>query len=248
MAENIYQEYVLPFINGSQTGEEICFISTSTFFGFRTLGAANFEAVCAALVDAKTRGVKIRLIVSVHDEFTCKAAEGLLTFLSDNREIRHFEGNEYVYALTICSSDERGKHVAFKSGEPQSCRFLPGIQVRPFLGTQAPPSENLSHARCIEYRNEFDQFWNQQSSSVIPAILRHSPLYRARDSYRWTQTIAYLGILITGFFAGVIFTREFKAGPHGPEILVWLLGTLLTGVATTLLSDIMLKRFWKQSI
>lgn len=57
-------------------------------FGFYSLGVTNYENVCIAIKDAKSKGVKFRLIINVSDAFSAAAAKGLITIVQDEKQIK----------------------------------------------------------------------------------------------------------------------------------------------------------------
>ncbi len=75
---NDYQQLIIPTINEAQKGDELIFMSPSTFFRFYTFGAKTYEAVCQALRDSRVaRGVKCRVLIDVRGILTALAGATL---------------------------------------------------------------------------------------------------------------------------------------------------------------------------
>jgi hypothetical protein len=243
---NIYAEYILPYINSAQKGDELLFISPSTFFGFYSLGAYNFQQICKALRSARDeRGVEIKLIIDVHDSFTAKAAEGLLTFLVDGREIKHLEGNVYIYYIMVYSKQGKSRHVEFISEEPIQRQYLPGIQIRPFGGIKGQPLEEMSDQEAKAVREAFYQIWDRSAVPVGNIIARYSPIYQARRYLTLFQSLTYIAVLAVGLLTGIAFSLQGQPQPNVVIILLWLIATLGTGVIGTYLSNLFMGKLFR---
>lgn len=235
---NIYDKYILPYIDNAQEGDEILYISPSAFFGFYSLGAGNFIAVCEALERAKKRGVDIRLIIDVHDSFSAKAAEGLLTFLLDRDELRHIEANTGDYRITVYSKPNNTRHIQFLSERTQSLRYLPGIQARPFRAVLGQALEKVPDQDAEAIRAAFYQIWNRSAVPTETIIARYSPFYQSHRSTRFYQTLTYLAALAFGLFVGVVFSLQSPSQQVNLFIiLVWLCATIGAGVIASYLAN-----------
>lgn len=243
---NIYAQYILPYIEGAMKGDEILYVSTSAFFGFHSLGAGNFIAVCDALERAKERGVEIRLIVDIRDSFSAKAAEGLLTFLVDRQELRHIEANTDDYRITLYSKSNNSRHVQFLSERAQSLRYLPGIQSRPFRAVLGQALDNIPNQDAESIRATFYQIWNRSAVPTESIIAKYSPFYRSRKLINFYQTFTYLATLAIGLVAGVSFSLQNPSQQlNAFAILLWLGATLGVGVIGAYLSNIFLNKIFR---
>ncbi len=241
--ENMYEKYIIPYINSAKRGSRILFISPSTFFGFYTLGAKNFEQVCGALNRAKDEGVEIKLIIDVHDSLTAKAAEGLLTFLTDGREIRHFEGNTDLYNITIYNQHGTSRHVEFISERPRALRYLPGVQTRPYGGLKSQPNENMSYGDVQHICAIFDQIWNR-SEPVGSVLTKYTVAYQARRYLAFFQGITYLAVLVVGLVTGTLFSIQGQPQSDMITVLVWLAASLGVGVLGNYLSNFIMRKLF----
>jgi hypothetical protein len=232
---DIYGLYIFPFIRGAQSGDRILYSSPSTFFGYYSKGARNYELVCDALKEAKQRGVEIRLMVDIHDTFTAKAAEGLLTFLIDGREIRHLEGLTDYYGITVFSRRGTSCQAAFMSERPKVISYLPGIQIRPFRGMKAV-RENMSQEDADAAEAEFCHLW-ERSGLVGSAIAKFNPVYQARKYFLFLQTAVYVLILAIGLVVGAAFALQNNA------IIAWLVASIGVGIFGNLLTGFLGKKF-----
>jgi hypothetical protein len=238
---NIYEKYILPYIEGAERGDELLFISPSTFFGYYSLGAHNFERVCEALRNAKIRGVKIRLIIDIHDVFTAKAAEGFLSFLLDGHEVRHLKDNFHIYHIMVYSEQGTSRRVKFASEMPRGLRYLPGIQVRPFRETIKELGQ-IPSKTAQGLRTEFHQIWNGSAGSVKDIIARYSPVYQARRYFTFLQVVTYLLVLIIGLITGVAFSLQSQPDINIGVVLIWLVASLGVGIIGEILAEKFISR------
>ena len=234
--ENVYVKYIIPLIDGAQSGEELLYISPSTFFGYYSIGARNFEQVCHRLKEAKNRGVEIKLIIDVHDSLTAKAAEGLLSFLLDGIEIKNLEGNTDIYYLLVYNKSESSRLVEFTSERPIALPFLPNVQIRPFRGVKQF-IESMSTRDADSIRAQFQHIWENSAQKVGSTVYKYMPGYQIRRQVIFVQSLTYLLVLALGLTIGFAFSLQQQPRIDLKTVIFWLLATLGTGVIGTWLSN-----------
>lgn len=232
---DIYDIYIFPYIDQSEKGDTILFSTPSTFFGYYSNGAKRFEEVCDALRKAKLRGVEIKLMIDIHDVFTAKAAEGLLSFLIDGREIRHCEGNTDYYAITLYNKNGKTKHASFVSDRPKVLSYLPGIQIRPYRGVKLS-KENIHQQDADSIASEFFQFWERMAELAGGNIMKYSIIYHARKYYIALQIIVYFLVLTIGLIIGTAFSYGDKG------LIAWLAASIGVGIIGSLLANFFSKK------
>jgi hypothetical protein len=240
---NIYEQYILPCIESAQPGDELLYISPSTFFGFYSLGARNFHTVCDALKAAKARGVQIRLLVDVHDAFTAKAAEGLVSFLLDKRDIRNFAENVNIYMIMVHSKQGKSRYVEFSSREPQALQYLPGIQSRPFgpvTGEQQEMSEEIATAK-VKF---FNDLW-EKATSVNQVIATFTPFYRARRYVTFYQAVLNIASAAVGLLIGVTLVIQDQPHLSVATLLIYVIAGIGSGILTNFISNMFTSRLFK---
>jgi hypothetical protein len=245
--DNIYEKFIIPFIESTKSGDELLFISPSTFFGYHSLGAKNFIRVCECLRSAKARDVKIRLIADIHDILTVKAAEGLLTFLLDGIEFKHMEGNTDTYYLLIYGISGKSRYVSFLCRRPETERYLPGVQARPFKRVDHF-EEDIPNEDAVGKRTEFYRLWEHSATRVVPVINRYIPGYQIRRRIVFLQSMSYLLTLCLGLVMGISFVSQGLPARFDPvTILILLLTTagvgLVTGFVGTALANWFANKF-----
>lgn len=240
---NIYATYILPFIEAAQKGDEILYISPSTFFGFHSLGAGNFQRVCESLEEAKKRGVKIRLLIDIHDILTAKAAEGLLTFLIDKQDIRNFPDNVDIYKIMVYSPSGTSRYVEFSSKDPVVLRFLPGIQSRPF-GDFIGGQEEMSADTALGHVKLFNTLW-EKAGRVDQAIATYSPFYRARRYIYFYQGALNLASAAIGLLVGIVFVMQGVPKFDPTTLLVFIIAGIASGVLSNLVSNRLTSRLFE---
>jgi hypothetical protein len=239
---NIYEQHILPCILAAMKGDELLFVSPSTFFGFYSIGAKNYETVCGALEAAKKRGVKIRLIVDVHDLFTARAAEGLLRFLSDKREIRQFDethDNPDIYQLTVYDRSGESRFADFRSNETTSLHYL-GIQSRPF-GNLINEGEHVADEVAVGRVRAFDGLWDR-ATSVERAVIRYSPFYKAHRYLVFNQVALNIAVGLIGVLVGVTFVLQGQPALNPQTLLIYIAAGLVSGVLANVISSLFTRR------
>jgi hypothetical protein len=236
---NIYRDHILPLIGAAAKGERIFFVSPSTFFGFDSLGAGNFDAVCRALQSAKAKGVQIRILIDVRDSFAAKAAEGLLLFLDDGEEVKELQENVNLYSILLYKPDGESRFASFDSDPPQMLPFLPGIQTRRFRKVRSSNSR-MSDEESQNHIREFQFLWKLPSTrTVSAAVYTYSPEFRTRLKFSNLQRLSY-GI---SFFAGILFGIFLMVpGTAKYAAIVGLIVSLASGVISNLLTNYFTKK------
>lgn len=203
VAADIYRKYVLPIVKGAERGDELLFVSPSTFFGFYSLGASTYEEVCAALRDAQRKGVRCRILIDVHDVLTATAAQGLMSFLRDGEELRDLHENRVRYSLMCYRQGGESIFVGFKSGRQKRLDFLPDVTVRPFGGVEQVGVQKLKGDDADARRDEFQDLWNMCRGRVEDSILRYKPWSYVRGRFEWLQLVMMLTFFAFGAVVGM---------------------------------------------
>lgn len=204
---NIYETHIIPFFEKAKEGDSVLFISPSTFFGFYSLGANNFDKTCKAIEEAKERGVAVKIIIDIRDEFSAKAAEGLLSFLSQGKEIRNRKNNKKNYRIYyINKMSGAGEKLECYADDSIQSKYLPNIEVRKFLSN--PKTEKITTGAVENSLEFFDQIWNSSDDNVRKCISQFLPLYRANKKLKRSITIICFLIFSLGFILGLFVVRE----------------------------------------
>jgi hypothetical protein len=212
-SENIYQKYILPAIERSRKGDELLFVTPSTFFGFYSLGAKTYEEVCKSLRAAKDRGVQCQIIIDVRDVFTATAAQGLLTFLKEGAELRWLR-NPATYYLLCYRKGRASDFIEFDSKGERSLDFLPNVTVRPFAGLLREPPEKLADAPACTRRAIFNILWEKSEKGVKDAVILYVPWFYLRRRFDFVQVASLFGFFGFGTMFGmaIMYSRyeEFR--------------------------------------
>lgn len=242
---NIYKDYIIPTIKESKGGDELLFISPSTFFGFYSLGAKNFEEVCSALMEAVDKKVTVHLIVNIHDPFSARATRGLLKFLKDSDEIRNWQDNKSVYRIS-CISKNLGEaiHYSFRSDQLKKLDCLEYIEAIPFASLMPGSGKFTKREDVAQIRNEFDAFWNK-SSKIGNEVYKYDIDYRRLVSIRMWKAISYVIALFVGMIIGMIICYFLSVTRPHEMTLLKTLGyvalSLLLGVISSLFANHLVK-------
>jgi hypothetical protein len=240
-----YDAYILPWIKETRKGDELLFMSPSVFFGYYTYGAKTFVEVCEALKEAKRRGVRIQLIIDVHDIFCAKAAEGLLTFLKDGTEVRHADNIVQFYLLIVLRQDKPLHCIELSTDKAETFPYLPDIEVRKAGKPTRLPQEYEDHEYGIA-RNRFDHFWDEkQSRKITEEISKYHPLYQIRRYFQWYQMMTYTGVLTIGLLLGVLFSFQSQPSLELLPIVIWFFLTIATGMVSNYVSGAISKRLFR---
>ena len=240
---DLYENDIIPLINKAQSGDELLYVSPSTFFGFYSVGARNFVNVCQSLNEAKRRGVKIRLIIDVHDVLTARAAEGLLTFLKNGRELKHLEDNTDTYTILLYRKSGTSAYFNIISDQPKIFSYLPNIQVRPFKEI-SQHEEAMSNEHADSKRREFYRLWDKEAIPVRPHINQYLPRYLMHHRIILLQFASYLLVLGLGLALGVSFLIQGIPSQLNPITIVSLLvASLGTGLLGTWLATLFTRKF-----
>lgn len=243
--ENIYVKYIIPLIDGAKSGEELLYISPSTFFGYHSIGARNFEQVCQRLKEAGERGVEIKLIIDVHDCLTAKAAEGLLSFLVDGIEIKNLEGNTDIYYLLVYNKSGDSRLVEFISERPTSSPYLPNVQIRPFRKVRQS-TEKMSTRDADAIKAQFYHIWENSAKKVGSTIYKYMPGYQIRQQFIFVQGLACTFALVSGLMIGIAFSSLQQPPIKCGLVILWLLATIGTSVISNLISTLAFKKLLGQ--
>lgn len=256
---NIYEDYINKIIDDAKAGDRLMFISPSTLFGFYSLGVKNFISVCEKLDQAKGRGAKIRLLIDVHDVFSAKAAEGLLSMLTDGDDVRTSSGpNRSNYSILLRKAtgsigSPAGRFVKFSSGTARTEKFLPAIEIRPFDGVMTDSTflfeGNGDVPQSLKnLEEEFESTWSS-GQLVNPALNNFSSEERQRKALIIFQSLSYLSILALGVLGGVTFAAAelsyFKDNPG--KLLLGLLASIVIGLVGGILSTLLSTFFSRRS-
>lgn len=236
VAINIYQEHILPIIKQAQDGDELLFVTPSTFFGFYSIGARTYEEVCKSLHDAKERGVQCRILIDVGDVLTAMAAQGLLRILRDGEELRDMPGNWAKYSLLLYRKHGSSVFVEFRSDEERELEFLPGVRVRPFGSIMRHDTLGGSDAKLRH--GEFQTLWDLANPHVKASTMRYLPSYYIKRRFDLVHVMSLFAFLACGGAVGVFATISWYENFTFTwwVVLAYVLFSIAVGVAADLIA------------
>ena len=239
---DIYEKYIIPTIQNSNPGDKLLFISPSTFFGYYSLGANNFEKVCEVLEESVKRKVDLRLIINIHDPFSARAALGLLKFLNDGQNIRNWNNTD-IYRITCISGDfSRATNYEFSSREKKSVKYLAGALAIPYFEIKSGGGNIDDKDKVEGLKREFDSFWKISKKIGNDAYKYDIDQIRMKNIRLW-KGVSYLMTFIIGMITSYVIIRS-KSGSSGltvEQILLSAVASITFGVLSTLISNYFLK-------
>jgi len=251
--ENIYNKDILPLINKSSKGDKIFFISPSTFFGFYSLGAKNYIEVCDALYKAKNRKVDLKLIINIHDSFSAKAAQGLLSILEENNEIRHIQ-NTSEYFIILITKNEVIIH-EFISELPSSSNELLGfhklnylndVTYLPFSHKKNAPSLVSDELEIKTVQERFNNIW-KNGNPIKQKINEYDDNFSKNKTMFFEKSISYLSLFFLGLIIGWLKNNNADIDTSKFQIFLYDISfSMIIALITTALAGFFTFKKWKK--
>lgn len=241
---SIYSEEIIPIIEQCQSGDDLLFISPSTFFGYYSLGVQNFEEMCEVLRDARYRGVKIRLIVRIYEPFSAQAGKALLRILDDGTEIRDYSDNtDFYFMIRVNKNDRlRSSYRKFtsKGSKEFALKYFNGnIKCLPFkrVEIKIDSFNSEDELKCI--LGEFEHFW-ARATQLRRKIRKYDVYYHKRKLLIIEVVFGYVFVFAMGAILGISFVLHSSGIKiyqlsAGERFLFPLVIGILGGVISTLL-------------
>lgn len=210
-ATNIYSEFIIPTIQSCGEDDELLLISPSTFFGYYSLGAHNFEKVCESLKEAYDKGAKIRLIVKIYEQFSAQAGKALLKILKDRKEIRDCPDNNEIYFIARINNKDKLKSCYYKFDsqgiEPITLKYLNrNIKYLPFKSIRERKDHQnpfTSVDDVVSVETEFNYFW-KKSRRIGNKVRKYNVYYHKKKLLIIEIIVGYCIVLSAGIVLGVI--------------------------------------------
>lgn len=248
---NIYSDYIIPTIQSCKEGESLVFVSPSTFFGYYSLGAHNFERMCETLEKAREKKVKIQLIVNIYEPFSALAGKALLGILKDKEEIRNYTKNHDIYFIARINENnkERCCYYEFVSQDesPKPLKYLHNIKYLAFESVGDKRKDILKSEKEMDrIRRYFDHFWNR-AAGLKEKIREHDVYYHKKKLRVIEIIINHCIVLFAGIIIGIALIIDNLSMQVSKIVLTnRFVFPLMLGILTGLISTYVCHRLRKE--
>lgn len=241
---SIYDEHIIPILKKAGEGNELWFMSPSTFFGFYSSGVHVFDEVCDNLDQAKDRKCKVKIIVNIRDEMSAIAGKGLESFLKDIKEVRTYANSGDYYFIALISRDTIQDYCKFQSQQARSIKYLPNNSAIPFA-KKVESNIRIGNEKDYHRLNgKFHDIW-VKASSIKAEINKYDPSYKREIELKNKNFVINFLFLLIGLLSGAIFIGQAPDIQTLRGFFIKSVGAVSIGIVGSLSASKIYEKFWK---